>query len=154
MAKAGGLSHTAISRIWHTFGLQPHRSEPFTLSIDPLLVEKVRDIVGLYLDPPAYAAVFCVDEKRRFKRSIARSRCCRCNLDKWNIERMTQTPRHDDTVRRAQCEDVPKWLDVHIIMGRSAAAPSAACRSSKRPFRNSSTRIRPIRNRSCGRRRR
>ena len=63
MAKAVGLSHMAISRIWHTFGLQPHRSETFKLSTDPLLVEKVRDIVGLYLDPPAHAAVFCVDEK-------------------------------------------------------------------------------------------
>ena len=52
MAKAVGLSHMAISRIWHTFGLQPHRSETFKLSNDPLLVEKVRDIVGLYLDPP------------------------------------------------------------------------------------------------------
>ena len=62
MAKAVG-SHTAISRVWHTFGLQPHRSETFKLSNDPLLVEKVRDIVGLYLDPPAHAAVFCVDEK-------------------------------------------------------------------------------------------
>jgi transposase len=63
MAKAVGLSHTAISHIWHTFGLQPHRTETFKLSNDPLLVEKVRDIVGLYLDPPAHAAVFCVDEK-------------------------------------------------------------------------------------------
>src|SRR6202158_1404315 len=63
MAKAVGLSHMAISRIWHTFGLQPHRSEAFNVSTDPLLVEKVRDIVGLYLDPPTHAAVFCVDEK-------------------------------------------------------------------------------------------
>ena len=63
MAKAVGLSHMAISRIWHTFGLQPHRTETFKLSNDPRLVEKVRDIVGLYLDPPAHAAVFCVDEK-------------------------------------------------------------------------------------------
>src|SRR5881296_58880 len=63
MAKAVGLSHTAISRMWHTFGLQPHRTETFKLSNDPLLVDKVRDIVGLYLDPPAHAAVFCVDEK-------------------------------------------------------------------------------------------
>ena len=47
MAKAVGLSHTAISRMWHTFGLQPHSSETFKLSNDPLLVEKVRDIVGL-----------------------------------------------------------------------------------------------------------
>jgi transposase len=63
MAKAVGLSHMAISRIWHAFGLQPHRSETFKLSNDPLLVEKVRDIVGLYLHPPTHAAVFCVDEK-------------------------------------------------------------------------------------------
>src|SRR6201997_1466087 len=63
MAKATGHSHMTIRRIWHAFGLQPHRSETFKLSPDPLLVEKVRDIVGLYLDPPAHAAVFCVDEK-------------------------------------------------------------------------------------------
>lgn len=48
MAKAVGLSHATISRIWHAFGLQPHRSETFKLSPDPLLVPKVRDIVGLY----------------------------------------------------------------------------------------------------------
>src|SRR6476660_1595980 len=63
MAKTVGLSHMAVSRIWRTFGLQPHRSETFKLSNDPLLIEKVRDIVGLYLNPPAHAAVFCVDEK-------------------------------------------------------------------------------------------
>jgi transposase len=63
MAKAVGLSHMAINRIWRAFALQPHRSETFKLSNDPQLVEKVRDIVGLYLNPPAHAAVFCVDEK-------------------------------------------------------------------------------------------
>ncbi len=63
MAKAVGLSHMAISHTWRTFGLQPHRSETFKLSNDPLLVEKVRYIVGLYLDPPSHAAVFCVNEK-------------------------------------------------------------------------------------------
>src|SRR6266540_7489848 len=67
MAKAVGLSHMAISRIWHTFGLQPHRSETFKLSTDPLLVEKVRDIVGLYLDPPDRALVLCVDEKSQIQ---------------------------------------------------------------------------------------
>jgi transposase len=56
MAKAVGLSHMAIARIWRTFGLQPHRSETFKLSPDPLLIDKVRDIVGLYLDPPAHEA--------------------------------------------------------------------------------------------------
>ena len=63
MAKAAGLSRMAINRIWRAFGLQPHRSETFKLPTDPLLVEKIRDIVGLYLNPPERAAVFCVDEK-------------------------------------------------------------------------------------------
>jgi transposase len=52
-----------VGRIWRAFGLRPHRSESFKLSTDPLLIEKVRDIVGLYLDPPDRAAVLCVDEK-------------------------------------------------------------------------------------------
>ena len=56
-----------ISRIWHTFGLQPHRSETFKLSPDPQLIEKVRDIVGLYMNPPDHAAVFCVDEKSQIQ---------------------------------------------------------------------------------------
>ncbi|HEV7279399.1 MAG TPA: IS630 family transposase [Pirellulaceae bacterium] len=63
MARATGLSQTAIVRIWHAFGLQPHRTETFKLSTDPHLVEKVRDVVGLYLDPPDRAIVLCIDEK-------------------------------------------------------------------------------------------
>lgn len=63
MAQRVGLSQTAIVRIWHAFGLQPHRSETFKLSSDPLFVEKVRDVVGLYLTPPDKALVLCVDEK-------------------------------------------------------------------------------------------
>ena len=63
MAKAVGLNRRAINRIGRAFGLQPHRRETFKLSHDPLLVDKVRDIVGLYLNPPQHAAVFCVDEK-------------------------------------------------------------------------------------------
>ena len=63
MARHLGLSQSAISRIWRAFGLKPHRTETFQLSADPQLVEKVRDIVGLYLSPPENAAVFCVDEK-------------------------------------------------------------------------------------------
>jgi len=63
MAKALDLSRMAVNRIWRAFGLQPHRSETFKLPTDPLLVEKVRDIVGLYMSPPEHAAVFCVDEK-------------------------------------------------------------------------------------------
>lgn len=63
MAKQTGLSQTAIVRIWRTFGLQPHRVENFKFSKDPQFVEKVRDIVGLYLNPPERAIVLCVDEK-------------------------------------------------------------------------------------------
>ena len=63
MAAASGLSQRAVSRIWRAFALQPHRVETFKLSKDPLFIEKVRDIVGLYLDPPDKAMVLCVDEK-------------------------------------------------------------------------------------------
>ena len=63
MARASGLSQSTIGRIWRAFGLQPHRTETFKLSPDPWLVDKVRDIVGLYVNPPEHAVVFCVDEK-------------------------------------------------------------------------------------------
>jgi transposase len=63
MAAVTGLSPASIHRIWQTFGLQPHRSETFKLSTDPLFVEKVRDVVGLYMAPPDRAVVLCVDEK-------------------------------------------------------------------------------------------
>jgi transposase len=67
MAKRSGLSHMAVQRIWRAFGLQPHRSGTFKLSTDPLLTEKVRDIVGLYLNPPDRALVLCVDEKSQIQ---------------------------------------------------------------------------------------
>jgi transposase len=63
MARAAGLTATTDGRVWRAFGLQPHRSETFKLSTDPAFVEKVRDIVGLYLAPPERALVLCVDEK-------------------------------------------------------------------------------------------
>jgi len=67
LAKATGLSRMTISRIWHAFGLQPHRRDTFKLSPDPQLVEKVRDIVGLYMNPPDHALVLCVDEKSQIQ---------------------------------------------------------------------------------------
>ena len=67
LAKATGLSRMTISRIWHAFGLQPHRTDAFKLSPDPLLIEKVRDIVGLYINPPDHALVLCVDEKSQIQ---------------------------------------------------------------------------------------
>ena len=67
LAKATGLSRMTISRIWHAFGLQPHRSDTFKLSPDPQWIEKVRDIVGLYRNPPEHALVWCVDEKSQIQ---------------------------------------------------------------------------------------
>jgi transposase len=63
MANRAGMSQSAVSRIWRAFALQPHRTETFKLSKDPLFIEKVRDIVGLYMSPPEKAMVLCVDEK-------------------------------------------------------------------------------------------
>lgn len=67
MAKASGVSASTVHRIWRAFSLQPHRTETFKLSTDPQFVEKVRDIVGLYLDPPEKALVICVDEKSQIQ---------------------------------------------------------------------------------------
>ena len=67
MARRTGLTQSAVSRIWRAFALQPHRSETFKLSSDPLFIEKVRDIVGLYLNPPERALVLCVDEKSQIQ---------------------------------------------------------------------------------------
>ncbi|MGH8988777.1 MAG: IS630 family transposase [Acidimicrobiales bacterium] len=63
LAKKHGISHETVAQIWKAFGLQPWREDSFKVSPDPDLVEKVRDLVGLYMDPPAAAAVFAVDEK-------------------------------------------------------------------------------------------
>lgn len=72
MAKKLGLSQSSVSRIWRAFGLKPHRSESFVLSKDPQLVQKVRDVVGLYLSPPANAVVLSVDEKSQIQ-ALSRS---------------------------------------------------------------------------------
>jgi len=67
MARASGLSVSTVQRIWRAFGLQPHRVETFKLSTDPDFVAKVRDVVGLYVSPPAHAIVLCVDEKSQIQ---------------------------------------------------------------------------------------
>jgi transposase len=67
MARATGYAPSTIHRIWKAFSIQPHRSETFKLSTDPLFVDKVRDIVGLYLAPPERALVLCVDEKSQIQ---------------------------------------------------------------------------------------
>jgi len=162
MAKAVGLSHTAISRIWHTFGLQPHRTETFKLSTDPLLVDKVRDIVGLYLNPPAHAAVFCVDEKPQIQ-ALDRTQPL-LPMQPGQVERRTHDyKRHGTTTlfaalnartsevitqfhqrhRSAQFREfldlidahVPRRLDVHIIMDNYSPHKTALIRNwfAKRP---------------------
>jgi transposase len=67
MARATGMSQSAVSRIWRAFGLRPHQTETFKLSPDPQFIDKVRDIVGLYLNPPEAAVVLCVDEKSQIQ---------------------------------------------------------------------------------------
>jgi transposase len=72
MAKRSGLSRSTIGRIWRAFELKPHRADTFKLSSDPLFVEKLCDVVGLYLNPPEHAVVYCVDEKSQVQ-ALARS---------------------------------------------------------------------------------
>ena len=67
MGKETGLTKDAVHRIWRTYGLQPHRQKHFKLSTDPFFVDKVRDIAGLYLNPPEHAMVLCVDEKSQIQ---------------------------------------------------------------------------------------
>ena len=67
MAREVGLTQTAVSQIWRAFGLQPHRQGSWKLSKDPLFIEKVRDVVGLYFNPPERAVVLCVDEKSQIQ---------------------------------------------------------------------------------------
>ncbi len=162
MAKAVGLSHMAISRIWRAFGLQPHRSETFKLSNDPLLIEKVRDIVGLYLNPPAHAAVFCVDEKPQIQ-ALDRTQPL-LPMQPGQVERRTHDYRRHGTTtlfaalnaktsdvitqfhhrhRSPQFRDfldliearVPRSLDVHIIMDNYSTHKTALIQNwfAKRP---------------------
>ena len=67
MAKAGGISASSVQRIWRSHGLQPHRFRQFKLSKDPKFVEKLQDIVGLYMAPPAHALVLSIDEKSQIQ---------------------------------------------------------------------------------------
>src|SRR3954449_1908784 len=75
MAEAAGMSQTAVGRIWRSFGLKPHPRETFKLSTDPFFVEKVRDVVGLYMSPPERAIVLCVDEKSQVQ-ALDRTQPC------------------------------------------------------------------------------
>ena len=73
----GAVSHMTVARVWAKHRLRPHRLERYMASNDPQFEAKAADIIGLYLNPPQHAAVFCVDEKQRFRRWIVKTRCCR-----------------------------------------------------------------------------
>ena len=153
MAQACGLNQTAVSRIWRAFALQPHRSETFKLSRDPLFIDKVRDIVGLYLNPPDRALVLCVDEKSQIQ-ALERT-APMLPLRPGQVERRTHDyKRHGTTSlfaalntrtgvvlgktfhrHRAQEfrqfldlieHNVPAQLDVHLILDNSSTHKTAA----------------------------
>jgi transposase len=156
MAKATGLSHMTISRIWRAFGLKPHRTETFKLSPDPLLIEKVRDIVGLYLNPPDHAVVFCLDVKPQIQ-ALDRTAPL-LPLQPGQVERRTHDyTRHGTTSLYAALNvksgkvtgrtfsrqrarelrtflsdidgTVPEDLEVHIILDNASAHKSALIRT-------------------------
>ena len=122
MAKALDLSRMAVNRIWRAFGLQPHRSETFKLSPDPLLVEKVRDIVGLYVNPPEHAVVLCVDEKSQIQ-ALDRSQpllplrpgqACDSDADRTDARRFGADPWWRSTSSVAACCAVCPWPCVRV----------------------------------------
>jgi transposase len=162
MAKASGLSPTTIGRIWRAFGLQPHRTDTFKLPKDPLLIDKVRDIVGLYLNPPEHAALFCVDEKSQiqaldrtqpllpmrpgqverrthdYKRHGTTTLFAALNVKTAKL--VTEFHRRHRSIEFRQFLDaidaaVPKPLDVHLIMDNYGTHKTALIRNwlAKRP---------------------
>jgi transposase len=162
MAKASGLGRTTVQQIWRAFGLQPHRSETFKLSKDPLLIEKVRDIVGLYMHPPDHAVVFCVDEKAQiqaldrtqpllpmrpgqaerrthdYKRHGTTTLFAALNVKTSKV--VTEFHRRHRSVEFRQFLDavdaaVPRHLDVHLIMDNYGTHKTALIRNwlAKRP---------------------
>ena len=119
MAKASGLSVSTVHRIWNAFSLQPHRSETFKLSTDPRFVEKVRDIVGLYLDPPERALVLCVDEKSQIQ-ALDRTQPL-LPMRPGQAERRTHDyERHGyHLVRRSRCEGGNDRREMHAAPPRA-----------------------------------
>ena len=148
MATAMGISHTSVQRIWRTHGLQPHRVRQFKLSNDPNFVDKLRDVVGLYVDPPAHAIVLSVDEKSQiqaldrtqpglpmkkgragtithdYKRHGTTTLFAALNvLDGTIIARNMQRHRHQEFIRflNAIEAEVPAGKLVHVILDNYAA---------------------------------
>jgi transposase len=162
MARASGVSAATVHRIWGAFCLQPHRTETFKLSTDPFFVEKVRDIVGLYLSPPERALVLCVDEKSQIqaldrtqpllplrpgqaeRRTHDYKRCGTTSLFaaldvKAGTVIGTCMPRHRSAEFRRFLGTVearvPTDLDVHVVMDNAASHKTKLVRDwfAKRP---------------------
>jgi transposase len=162
MAKAAGLAPSTVQRIWKAFALQPHRVETFKLSTDPLFVEKVRDIVGLYLSPPERALVLCVDEKSQIQ-ALDRTQPL-LPLRPGQVERRTHDykrhgttslfaaldvkagtvigtcmPRHRAREFRRFLDtvekNVPRNLDIHVVMDNASSHKTKLIRDwfAKRP---------------------
>ena len=124
MAARAGLSQSAISRIWRAFALQPHRTETFKLSSDPLFIEKARDIVGLYLNPPQRALVLCVDEKSQIQALDLTAPLL--PMRPGQIERRTQARRDEDPPLSLGCTILGSYP---IERGQLARKPASAFRS-------------------------
>src|SRR3954471_11215444 len=108
MAEAVGYAPSTVHRIWRAFGLQPHRSETFKLSTDPLFIEKVRDIAGLYLDLPTTPSCCAWTRSRPSRRPRARRRCCRCDRGSPSAARTTTSATAPATCsRRSTCRRAP-----------------------------------------------
>ena len=147
MATEVGLTQTAVSRIWRAFGLQPHRQETWKLSKDPQFVEKVRDIVGLYLNPPERAVVLCVDEKSQIQAldrtapilpmlpgtpsarpTTTSATAPRASTPRWTSRRGKVIGRLHSRHRAIEFKkflqtldrEVPADLDVHLILDNSS----------------------------------
>src|SRR5712691_5105245 len=153
LARATGMSQSAISRIWRAFGLKPHLTESFKLSPDPQFIDKVRDIVGLYLNPPDAAVVLCVDEKSQiqaldrtapilpllpgtpqrrthdYRRYGTSNLYAALDLASGNvIADLTSRHRSDEFRRFLHLIDktVPAQLDVHVVVDNSSTHKTPA----------------------------
>jgi hypothetical protein len=108
IAREVGLTQSAVLRIWRAFGLQPHRQETWKLSKDPQFVVKVRDVVGLYLNPPERAVVLCVDEKSQIQPLDRSAPICRCCPAHRSVRRTTALRAHDDRTFVARRRPLPR----------------------------------------------
>jgi transposase len=126
MAKEIGHAPSTVHRMWQAFGLQPHRVETFKLSSDPLFVEKVRDIVGLYLSPPERALVLCVDEKSQVQ-ALDRSQPL-LPMRPGQVERRTHDYKRNGTTSLFAALDVklePLSANACLGIGRRSSASSS-----------------------------